>query len=115
MTDNPDGRRPLPDDVPAEFAPPSAEPAFLPHPVLDALLEAVVALGAELWVERDRRMTLERLLAERGVLDPEALEAFRADDADRAARRAAREALVARTLGALRDLPGTDGTEQGGD
>jgi ubiquinone/menaquinone biosynthesis C-methylase UbiE len=65
--------------------PPGEEPAFLPHPLLDQLLEMVLALGAELWVEGDRRRILEKLLAERGILAPERIEQSRDDDASRAA------------------------------
>lgn len=83
---------------------PGEEPSFLPHPLLDHLLESVVALGAELWIERDRRMTLEKLLEEKGVLSREEIENYRADDEDKAARADARIALVSRTLGTLKRM-----------
>lgn len=62
------------------------EPAFMGHPALDALLEAVVALGGELWIERDRRRTLETLLAEKGVVAADDLEAFEPSEAQCADR-----------------------------
>lgn len=83
---------------------PGEEPNFLPHPLMDHLLESVVALGAELWIERDRRMTLERLLEAKGVLSREEIEDYRADDEDAAARSEARIALVHRTLGTLKRM-----------
>jgi hypothetical protein len=48
--------------------PPGEEPAFLPHPLLDQLLEMVLALGAELWVERERmkRELVNRVFAPLG-------------------------------------------------
>ena len=97
----------LPEDVPRQFAPPATEPAFLPDPLIDQLLQTVIALSAELWIERDRRMTLESVLVERGILPADAVEDYRHTDAEHAARRAARIALVERTLGGLKDLPGS--------
>ena len=47
---------------------PGEEPHFLPHPLMDRLLEAVIVLGGELWIERDRRRALESLLESKGML-----------------------------------------------
>ena len=93
-----------PKDVPREFVAPTDEPAFLPHPLLDQLLETVIALGAELWVERDRRMALEAVLVERGVIDADAVENHRPDESEQSRRSAARSALVKRTIGGLKDV-----------
>jgi hypothetical protein len=95
----------LPEDVPREFAPPEAEPAFLPHPLMDQLLQTVIALGAELWIERDRRMALEAVLIERGVINADTIENHRPGEDEKQARAAARIALVERTLGGLKDIP----------
>jgi len=95
----------LPEDVPAEYAPPETEPAFLPHPLMDQLLQTVIALGAELWIERDRRMALEAVLIERGVIDAGTIENHRPCEDEQTARSAARSALVERTLGGLKDIP----------
>lgn len=99
----------LPEDVPREYAPPEAEPAFLPHPLMDQLLQTVIALGAELWIERDRRMALEAVLVERGVIDANTVENHRPGADEQQARAAARSALVERTLGGLKDIPGGSG------
>lgn len=83
---------------------PGEEPNFLTHPLLDHLLESVVALGAELWVERDRRMTLERLLEDKGILTRKEIEDYRAEADDVKERQTARNALVQRTLGTLKRM-----------
>jgi len=95
----------LPEDVPAEYAPPETEPAFLPHALMDQLLQTVIALGAELWLERDRRMALEAVLVERGVIEADTIENHRPDESEQSERSAARSALVERTLGGLKDIP----------
>ena len=94
----------LPEDVPREYAPPETEPAFLPHPLMDQLLQTVIALGAELWIERDRRMALEAVLVERGVIDAGEIENHRPGAGEQSERAAARSALVERTLGGLKDI-----------
>ncbi len=78
---------------------PGQEPAFLRDPALDQLLDAVLALTAELWIERDRRIILEQLLTAEGVLKPAAVELHRSDAALQAQRDAARESLVRRVIG----------------
>ena len=83
---------------------PGQEPAFLGHPLLDHLLEAVIALGAELWVERDRRRVLEALLAEKGVVTSNEIETYQPDAGEQAARQVAKQQLVDRTLGKLKQM-----------
>ena len=83
---------------------PGEEPDFLPHPLLDHLLEAVIALGAELWVERDRRRTTEALLERKGLLTRAEIEAFLPGPEEERDRQDAKEALVERTLGKLTQL-----------
>ena len=41
---------------------PDEEPTFLDSPLQDRLVNALIALGGELWIERERRLTLESLL-----------------------------------------------------
>ena len=82
--------------------PPGVEPAFLPHPLLDRLLEAIVVLGGELWIERDRRKALESLLQSRGLIEPEEIEAHAGGDPD--ARQKELSALVHRLLNPLRSM-----------
>jgi hypothetical protein len=81
------------------------EPDFTGDPLKDRLLDALLGITAELWVERDRRRILERLLAERGVVTPAEIEQYRSSPDEEAGRRAARDALVRRVFGGLRDLP----------
>ena len=83
---------------------PGEEPAFLPHPLLDHLLEAVIALGAELWVERDRRRILETLLAEKGLVAGDEIENYQLTPQQQETRQAAKQQLIERTLGKLKDL-----------
>jgi hypothetical protein len=80
------------------------EPSFLPHPAMDRMLDALVALSAELWAERDRRRVLEQVLARRGLLDAAEIEAFRQSDSEAAAREQDRDAYVRRVFGALKTL-----------
>lgn len=87
------------------FDRPDREPHFLPHPVMDQLIDVVLALGAELWVERDRRRIAEKLLAEKGLLNPADIEAYRDSPEERAARQQERDAFVRRVYGALNRKP----------
>ncbi|MCC5860564.1 MAG: hypothetical protein JJT93_01470 [Gammaproteobacteria bacterium] len=84
--------------------PATGEPAFLPHPMLDRLLDISVALAAEVWAERDRRETLERVLTARGQLDAQEIEAYLPDEAERSARKAERDAFVKRIFAGLKTL-----------
>jgi hypothetical protein len=52
-----------------------ADPVYLEDPVLDATVRMLVELAAQVWVERERRLALEALLVERGVMSADALEA----------------------------------------
>ncbi len=82
--------------------PAGVEPAFLPHPLLDRLLEAIVVLGGELWIERDRRKALESLLQSRGLIEAEEIKAHAGSDPD--ARQQELSALVHRLLNPLRSM-----------
>ncbi len=81
-----------------------AEPSFLPHPVMDRMLDALVALSAELWAERERRTVLERLLARRGLLEQAEIEDYRGTDDEERRRRRDRDAYVRRIFGSLGTL-----------
>ncbi len=80
------------------------EPGFLPHPLLDHLLETVIALGAELWIERDRRRILESLLEQKGLVSAAEIEAYVPSSAEEQTRQHAKNQLVERTLGKLREM-----------
>ncbi len=79
----------------------TAEPTFLEPPVIDRLLDVIVAMGAELWAERERSWVLEQLLVQRGLLDADALEQFRRSAVQGAQRQAERDAYTRRIYGAL--------------
>lgn len=82
----------------------AAEPDFLPHPLMDRLLDITVALGAELWAERERRMTVERLLEARGLLSAADIEQFLPDDAELEVRKRQRDEYVSRLFDGLKTL-----------
>lgn len=56
-----------------------ADPVYLENPVLDAAVRMLVELSAQVWIERERRLSLEALLEQRGVLTREAIESLRPD------------------------------------
>lgn len=56
-----------------------ADPVYLENPVLDATVRMLVELSAQVWIERERRLSLEALLEQRGVLTREAIESLRPD------------------------------------
>lgn len=85
---------------------PSSEPGFHADPLIDRLIEAAIAMGGELWVERERRLLLEEMLVAKGVLAEDELELYVPSDEQRAHREKQREALVTRLLGPLTTLPG---------
>lgn len=69
-------------------------PVFLSDPVQDALMRMVMEISAELWVERERRMALEDVLVQSGVIAADAVENY-LPDSDRSEEiRAQRDALV---------------------
>lgn len=74
---------------------------FYPDPAIDQLMAIVTALTAEVSVAFDRLDTLERLLAERGVLSPSDVETWQPDPAAAAERAARREALIERVFQVL--------------
>ena len=88
---------------------PGEEPHFLPHPLMDRLLEAVIVLGGELWIERDRRRALESLLHSKGLLNPEEIESW--SEGDPEDRKQELSALVTRLLDPLRTMRSGDDAE----
>lgn len=73
-------------------------PQFLQDPAVERVLSIAMAIAAELAVARERIDTLERLLAERGVLNAADIEAFQPDAAAQAERHEAGRAYIARVL-----------------
>lgn len=81
-------------DLPA--GPPAADRhvTFLPDPVVDNLLRAVVTLTMELSVTRDRLKSLEQVLDNQGLRVSTQIETLAENAEDDAARRAERERLI---------------------
>ena len=65
----------------------------------------MVELAAQVWVERERRITLETLLESRGLLPREAIEAFEPDAAPAAALKAERARFIVVVFKELRRIP----------
>ena len=86
------------------------EPTFLENPVLDNLVDVTLALGAELWVQRERMRIVEALLAQHGRVTPELIEAYQEPPEQQALLRQQRDEFVARIFGAYsRDTTSTSG------
>ncbi len=81
------------------------DPVYLQDPVLDATVRMLVELAAQVWVERERRITLETLLESRGLLSREAIEAFRPDAAQAAALKVERARFIEDVFKELRRIP----------
>lgn len=80
--------------APKEIAGPGR--TFHDNPTIDALMDAVLELSAELWAVKDRQYVTERVLAEAGL--SEKIEQWRPSPDDQAARKAAREAFTQRVF-----------------
>lgn len=81
------------------------DPVYLEDPVLDATVRMLVELAAQVWVERERRITLETLLESRGLLPREAIEAFKPDAAQATALKAERARFIEDVFKELRRIP----------
>lgn len=77
---------------------PGSDLSFFDDPAVDRLLGMLMELAADLARERYRRLALERHLAERGVLDPGALDALADDPTFLAEARSAQRQAVDRLL-----------------
>jgi len=80
---------------------PAPEPAFFDDPAIDHLIAVTLELGAELWVQRERMRVVEKLLAEKGVVTPEAIEQYQPTAEEVARAKAERDAFVNRVYGAF--------------
>lgn len=78
------------------------DPMLLQDPATDALVRMVTELTAELWVERDRRMVLEDVLVDAGVISSDSLESYVPDESRRVRYRRERDALVQSVFKELR-------------
>ncbi|MFC3227928.1 hypothetical protein ACFOGJ_11840 [Marinibaculum pumilum] len=70
------------------------EQTYFSDPAVDRLLAMVMTLASELWVQKDRVLALENLLAEKGVLEPGSLDRYQPDEAEAARLAEARQAYV---------------------
>lgn len=80
-------------------------PTYLADPVLDATVRMVVELAAQVWVERERRITLEQLLEARGIVVRRDIEEFRPSEAQTAALKAERSRFLEDVFKELRRIP----------
>jgi hypothetical protein len=81
------------------------DPVYLDSPVLDATVRMLVELAAQVWIERERRLALEALLAAQGVISSAAIEQFRTDAAQAAAIKAERARFIEDVFKDLRRIP----------
>ncbi len=78
---------------------------FLGDRRLDALLEVVLEVTAQLWVARRRSTMLESLLADKGILTPAEVEQYQPSAETAAALRATRGEFVGAIFRSLAELP----------
>ena len=83
-------------------------PHYFKDPMIDHLLEVVLQLGAELWINRDRQLVMEHLLATEGEVTPEMIEQFEPSPEFREELRAQRRSFTERVYGSLYE--GLEGT-----
>jgi hypothetical protein len=76
-------------------------PHYYEQPVIDHLLEIVLQLGAEIWVNRDRQLIMEYLLATRGSVTAAAIDAFEPDAEFKQKLQTQRKAFTERVYGCL--------------
>ena len=80
-------------------------PTYLSDPVLDATVRMVVELAAQVWIERERRITLEQLLDARGIVSRSDIEEYRPTEAQAAALKAERSRFLEDIFKELRRIP----------
>ena len=86
----------------APFIPADTDAAvFLGNPHIDNLMSVVIALGAEIWADRQRMKVVERLLETEGKATTAMIEAYVPSGAEKEAWEAERMAMVERVYSAL--------------
>ena len=80
---------------------PAPQPAFFENAAVDNLIEIVLELGSELWVQRERSRIVQQLLAERGVVTADAIQQCIASEAEVGRSAAERQAFIDRLYGAF--------------
>lgn len=80
---------------------------FLGNPHIDNLMTVVIALGAEIWSDRQRLRIVESLMAKKGKVTPEMVEQYVPTEEERAGWQKEREEMVKRVYAVLsRDTSG---------
>lgn len=74
---------------------------FLGNPHIDNLMSVVIALGAEIWADRQRIKVIERLMETEGMATTEMVEAYVPTDAEKEAWEAERVEMVERVYSVL--------------
>ena len=73
-------------------------PYFFDDPAIDKVLAMTMAIAGELAVTRERLDTVERILAERGLLSAADIDAWRPDEQAKQERAVMRQEYIARVL-----------------
>ena len=73
-------------------------PYFFKDPAIDKLLAMTMAIAGELAVSRERQDTVERILADKGLLSAAEIDAWRPDETAKQERAALRQDYIARVL-----------------
>jgi hypothetical protein len=89
----------------------TAQAAYLGAPHVDQLATAFLNLGAEFWTMRRRMLVLEKMLKERGVFDPDALETYEPTPDEQRDWELQRDAFIRRTFSVLTEDAGPLPTE----
>ncbi len=86
----------------APFIPADTDAAiFLGNPHIDNLMSVVIALGAEIWADRQRIKVIERLMETEGMATAEMVESYVPTDAEKDAWEAERMEMVERVYSVL--------------
>ena len=79
-------------------------PTYFDEPVQDALVNMIMELAAQVWVNRERMSALEAVLEDAGQLNSDAVESYQPTADQAAARRVARDSFVADILREIQRL-----------
>lgn len=74
---------------------------FLGNPHIDNLMTVVIALGAEIWSDRQRLRIVEKLMEKKGKVTAEMVEQYLPSEEEKAAWQAEREQMVKRVYAVL--------------
>ena len=86
----------------APFIPADTDAAiFMDNPHIDNLMTVVIALGAEIWADRQRMKVVERLLESEGKATPAMIEAYVPSAEEKKAWEAERVEMVDRVYSVL--------------